>query len=224
MRPLSDLAAMSGIPQHALITLIVRAARSTSWVKKVYRGLNLAAARFKVGIGGGEASDTCGPAAISVCISGFVENNRWVGCRGGKKGGGLFVTGRLGGSIRGQHLRFVPQIEESRSHTKNFPIRAMIGLSGGLGADLPRLAGASKLDVKIDIASLPLNPCSKIDKAISDGEEYELLFAVAPRERKRLQQAWRKKSPRIPLTRIGCLNRRSAICNLQSLRGYVHFQ
>jgi thiamine-monophosphate kinase len=224
MRPLSDFAAMSGVPQYALITLIVPAARSTSWVRKIYRGLNRAAARFKVGIVGGDTSDTRGPAAISISVSGFAEKNRWVSRRGGKKGDDLFVTGRLGGSIRGQHLRFVPRIEESRWLTKHFSIHAMIDLSDGLGADLPRLAAASKLGFKIDIGSLPLNAGCKIDNAISDGEDYELLFALAPRERKRLQQSWRKKFPRIPLTRIGSFLHPSSLRPHPFSGGYVHFK
>jgi thiamine-monophosphate kinase len=224
MRPLSDFAAMSGIPQYALITLIVPAARSTSWVRKVYRGLNRAAARFKVGIVGGETSNTRGPAVISVSVSGFVERNRWVSRRGGKKGDDLFVTGRLGGSIRGRHLRFVPRIEESRWLTRNFSIHAMIDLSDGLGADLPRLAAASKLGFKIDIGSLPLNPGCKIDHAISDGEDYELLFAISPRERNRIERSWKKKFPKLLLTGIGRFNPQSAIRNPQFKSGYVHFK
>lgn len=224
MRPLSDFAAMSGIPQYALITLIVPAARSTSWVKKVYRGLNRAAARFKVGIVGGETSNTGGPAVISVSVAGFAEKNRWVSRRGGKTGDDLFVTGRLGGSIRGRHLRFVPRIEESRWLTKYFSIHAIIDLSDGLGADLPRLAAASKLGFKIDIGSVPRNPGCKINHAISDGEDYELLFAIAPRERKRLQQSWRKKFPKLPLTRIGSFLLPSSFFLLPFPSGYVHFK
>jgi thiamine-monophosphate kinase len=223
MRPLSDFAAMSGRPQFALITLIVPAARSTSWVKKLYRGLQRAAARFDVAIVGGETSGTRGPAVISVSVTGFVEKNRWVSRRGGKPGDDLFVTGKLGGSIRGKHLRFVPRIEESRWLTKNFPVHAMMDLSDGLGADLPRLARASKVGFKIDMESLPLNPGCKIDNAISDGEDYELLFATSPRHRQRLQKTWRKKFPRLPLTRIGHLSPLSAPNSQLLPRGYVHF-
>src|SRR5437773_7757701 len=100
MRPLSDFAATSAVPQFALITLIVPSTRSTSWVKKLYRGLKRAALRFDVSIVGGETSATRGPAVISVSVSGFVEKNRWISRSGGKKGDDLFVTGRLGGSLR----------------------------------------------------------------------------------------------------------------------------
>src|SRR5438132_13145611 len=40
MRQLSDFAAVSGMPQFALITLIVPAQSRDDWVRKFYRGLN----------------------------------------------------------------------------------------------------------------------------------------------------------------------------------------
>ena len=225
MRALSDFAAVSAIPQFALITLIVPATRSTSWVTKLYRGLKRAASKFDIAIVGGETSATRGPATISVSVSGFVEKNRWISRRGGKNGDDLFVTGRLGGSLRGKHLRFVPRIEESRWLTKNFRVHAMMDLSDGLGADLPRLAKASKLGFKIDKKSLPLASGAKIENAISDGEDYELLFAISARDRARLQKAWRKKFPRLPLTRIGSLTQPLNNSTSQLLpRGYLHFQ
>ena len=225
MRPLSDFAAVSAVPQFALITLIVPSARSTSWVKKLYRGLQRAAARFDVSIVGGETSATRGPAVISVSVSGFVEKDRWVSRSGGKNGDDLFVTGRLGGSLRGKHLRFIPRIEESRWLTKNFRVHAMMDLSDGLGADLPRLAKASKLGFKIDIKSLPLARGVKIGNAIADGEDYELLFAISPRNRARLQKSWRKQFPKLSLTRVGRLAQPLNNLSSQLLPGgYVHFQ
>lgn len=224
MRPLSDFAAMSGLPRFALITLIVPAARSTTWVKKLYRGLQRAAARFDVSIVGGETSNTHGPVAISVSVAGFAERARVVSRRGAKAGDDLFVTGKLGGSPRGKHLRFFPRIEESRWLTKNFPVHAMIDLSDGLGADLPRLAKASRLSFKIDMERLPLNSGCKVNNAIADGEDYELLFAIAARHSERLQRTWRQKFPNLPLTRIGQLHQKSKIKYQTSFRGYLHFK
>jgi thiamine-monophosphate kinase len=71
---------------------------------------------------------------------------------------------------------------------------------------------------------LPLARGAKVNEAISEGEDYELLFAVSPRERFRLQRAWAKKFPNLPLTRIGSLNRKSKIKNQKFAGGYVHFQ
>jgi thiamine-monophosphate kinase len=224
MRPLSDFAATSAVPQSALITLIAPEKTTVEWVERLYGGLSRAAKRFKVSIVGGEMSRTAGPVAISVSVAGFVERNRSVSRQGGKAGDDLFVTGRLGGALKQKHLQFVPRIVESRWLTRNFPIHAMMDLSDGLGADLPRLAKASRVGFAIELESLPLARGAKIDNAISEGEDYELLFAISRRERNRLLRSWQKRFPRLLLTRIGSFSRRST-GNLQPLpRGYTHFQ
>ena len=224
MRPLSDFAAISGLPRFALITLIVPAARSSEWVTTLYRGINRAARKFGVSVVGGETSSSAGPAIVSVSVAGIVEQKRWVGRRGGKMGDDLFVTGRLGGSIRGRHLRFVPRIVESRWLTEHFRVHAMMDLSDGLGADLPRLARASKVGFEIQMESLPLSRGSTAAHAVSDGEDYELLFAISPRDRERVISSWKKKFPRVPLTRIGKLVSRSARRGSKLPHGYVHFR
>jgi thiamine-monophosphate kinase len=100
----------------------------------------------------------------------------------------------------------------------------MMDLSDGLGADLPRLARASKVGFKLDTENLPLTRGAKIIDAISEGEDYELLFAISPRDRKRLERGWKKRFPGLPLTRIGSLSQRSTKDNQLLPRGYIHFQ
>jgi thiamine-monophosphate kinase len=224
MRPLSDFAATSAVPQFALITLIAPKQTEVAWVKELYSGLCRAAKRFEVSIVGGETSSTTGPIAISTSVAGFVEKDRWVSRRGGKVGDDLFVTGRLGGAVKQRHLQFIPRIAESRWLTKNFSIHAMMDLSDGLGTDLPRLAEASKVGFQIHIKNLPLSRGAKVNDAISEGEDYELLFAIPSRQSQRLQREWRRKFPKPQLTRIGCLVPQSAIRNPQLKGGYVHFQ
>jgi len=118
----------------------------------------------------------------------------------------------------------VPRIAQSRWLTRNFSIHGMMDLSDGLGVDLPRLARASKVGFNVEMQSLPLNRGAKIDNAISDGEDYELLFAISPRQSRRLQKEWHKKFPKLPLTRIGSFNRKSKIENRKLQGGYIHFQ
>ena len=221
-RPLSDFAAMAGVPQFALVTMIVPSIREVAWVKKIYRGLQKAADKFDVAIVGGETSSTFGPAVISVSVTGFVEKKRWVLRAGGKSGDELFVTGCLGGSRRGRHLRFVPRIEEARWLTRHFPVHAMIDLSDGLGVDLPRLARASKLGFEVDEDALPRARGCTIEQAINDGEDYELLFAISSARSATLQRKWRERFPRLPLTRIGRLHPKFKIQN-SKWSGYVHF-
>jgi thiamine-monophosphate kinase len=224
MRPLSDFAATSALPQFALITLIASKQTQIDWVRRLYRGLRRAAKRFDVSIVGGETSSTPGPIAISVSVVGFVEKDRWVSRRGGKIGDDLFVTGQLGGASKQKHLRFIPRIAESRWLTKNFQIHAMMDLSDGLGIDLPRLARASKVGFNIETENLPLVRGARIEDAISEGEDYELLFAISPRQSKRLQKQWHKKFPKVPLTRIGQLHQTSNLKRQTLPCGYLHFQ
>jgi thiamine-monophosphate kinase len=224
MRPLSDFAATSAVPHFALITLIVPQQTKVTWVHGLYRGLRAAANRFKLSIVGGETSNTQGPIAISVSVIGSVEKSRATTRHGGRSGDDLFVTGRLGGALKRKHLKFVARIAESRWLTKHFSIHAMMDLSDGLGADLPRLARASKSGFDIKLENLPLARGATIDSAISEGEDYELLFAISPRDRNSLNREWRRKFPKLQLTRIGSLNRKSQIANRRLPRGYVHFQ
>src|SRR4029077_10638026 len=104
MRALSDFAAMSGLPEFALITLAIAGKKKASWVDELYRGLNRAAARFDVAIVGGETSETVGPTVIVVSVAGGVERERRVLRSGGKANDDLFVTAEVGCSIRGAHL------------------------------------------------------------------------------------------------------------------------
>jgi len=224
MRPLSDFAATSAVPQFALITVILPEQTKVAWIKELYRGLRRAARRFDVSIVGGETSSTPREITISTSVIGFVEKHRAVSSRGGKPGDDLFVTGRLGGALRQKHLQFIPRIVESRWLTENFSIHAMMDLSDGLGADLPRLARVSKVGFKLNTENLPLTGGAKINDAISEGEDYELLFAVSARDRNRLEREWKKRFQRLPLTRIGSLSQFSTKDNQLLPRGYVHFQ
>jgi thiamine-monophosphate kinase len=231
MRPLSDFAAVSAIPEFALVTLIVKGDKKVAWINGIYRGLSRAAGQFGVSIVGGETSSTSGPTAVSVSVAGRVEKKRWVSRHGGKPGDRIFVTGHLGRSIRNKHLRFVPRIAESRWLTAYFRIHAMMDLSDGLGADLPRLAKASKCGFEVDGQALPLTRGASVDSAINDGEDYELLFTLASRDSTRLQTRWRKKFPRLVLTRIGTLVSQTgpirptgSLGPSQLKGGYVHFR
>jgi thiamine-monophosphate kinase len=222
-RALSDIAAMGGLPRYALVTLGAPAEEKVSRVKEIYASLKSAAKRFAVQIVGGET--TRSPALfLSVTLVGEVEQARCVTRAGGRAGDLLYVTGKVGGSIRGRHLDFTPRIAEARWLTENFRIRAMMDLSDGLGADLPRLACASKADFEIFEEKIPRNRGCTLRDAIRDGEDYELLFAISPRDAIALEAAWTKRFKRLPLTRIGRLSTlNSQLSTLNFSRGFDHF-
>lgn len=225
-RNLSDVGACGGRPDAALVTVAAPGDLEAKYLEQIYAGLARAARRFRVSIVGGETARSPGGLFLSVALTGWVKPGRFVRRSGGRAGDALFVTGRLGGSFgaegNGRHLSFVPRVAEGRWLAKNFPIHAMMDLSDGLGADLPRLADASRKGYVIDPAAIPRARGCSMAQAIGDGEDYELLFAVAAREAARLVAAWRERFPRLSLTRIGTLraarNERTPL-----VAGYGHF-
>lgn len=220
-RPISDIAAMGGTPLDALVTVAICPETEFTWLKRVYAGLEKAAKLYHVNLVGGETSKSPGPFFLSVALTGTVDRGRYVRRSGGQIGDLLYVTGRLGGSIGGRHLRFRPRVAEAYWLANQFPVHAMMDLSDGLASDLPRLAVASGLGFEVNLASLPLHPGSSPENGLRDGEDYELLFAVPATAKKRLETEWRSKFPKLPLTAIGRLveNGRARF----SAKGYDHF-
>jgi thiamine-monophosphate kinase len=221
-RVISDIAAMGGDPLDAVITVAISPDRELAWLTDLYAGLNQAAARYGVNLVGGETSRSPGPLFVSVALTGKVEKERLVLRSGGKIGDRLYVTGRLGGSLQGKHLSFEPRLAESRWLTQNFNLHAMIDLSDGLGSDLPRLAKASGTGFEIDFSALPKNAGCSAEQALTDGEDYELLFAVRDEDGAKLEQDWIKVFPELPLTQIGGLTERKRESFEKS--GYDHFR
>jgi thiamine-monophosphate kinase len=223
-RAVSDIAACGGQPAHALVTCVVRPAQTKRWLDDFYRGLDKAGRAFGFDVVGGELSRTGGPSMIAVAMTGTVARRDFVRRAGGRAGDVLFVTGVLGGSLSsGWHLRFRPRLDEARWLVANFRVRAMMDLSDGLASDLPRLARAGGTGFVIDPASVPRRRGATLAQALGDGEDFELLFAVAPREADRLEAAWRKRWPKLRLTRIGCLAASGIGEGLGRVRGYDHF-
>ena len=211
-RTLSDFAAMGGWPEHLLVTVALPPDREVKWVKQLYRGMIKCCEKHECEIVGGETSSVPegAPAVISVAASGEARRSRLVYRSGGLPGDALFVTGRLGGSLRGRHLTFTPRLVEAEWLTINFRVHAMMDLSDGLARDLPRLARASGCGFLLDRASVPRTRGVTIEQAIGDGEDYELLFALSPRSAGRLEREWKRRFPDVPLHRIGSLQKGSS--------------
>jgi thiamine-monophosphate kinase len=222
-RAISDIAAMGGVPAHALITLAAPSSTPVAKVAALYAGLRKAARKFGVSIVGGETSRSPGPLFVNVALTGWVERARCVRRSGGQPGDALYVTGRLGGSRAGKHLDFTPRLAEARWLVTHFKPHAMMDLSDGLAADLPRLALASHCGHEIHRDQLPRTPGRTIEQALTDGEDFELLFAMIPHATAQLEPAWRTQFPKLPLTRIGQLNQKSEIRNQKFPRGHDHF-
>jgi thiamine-monophosphate kinase len=224
-RVVSDIAAMGGVPRAAVITLALPPTCKVSWVEKLYAGMDKLARLYDFSLVGGETTRSPGknaPVLINVAMTGEVEPKRLVPRSGAKVGDALFVTGSLGGSLAGRHLSFTPRLPEARWLTEFFTPRAMMDLSDGLAQDLPRLASASGVGYEIDLTQVPRQRGCTVEQALSDGEDYELLFALPARQQEALIMAWKKAFPRVRLSLIGQV--REAGVSTPLAGGYEHFR
>ena len=238
-RPLSDIAAMGGDPTHALITLGINKDIKQNYVEAVYTGLRSCAAQYGVNIVGGEIT-TLPHLTLSVSLLGTVKNPMMR--FGSNTGDAIFVTGELGRSIAEHHLNFNPRIIESRWLSDSFDIHAMIDLSDGLASDLRHLLTINT-GAEILVSALPIrrvagelaqqNPSSKsaMLAALTDGEDYELLFTVSRKDAVSLLDAWKKRFPNISLKCIGKITDQPGIhlrdengTKPLALHGYDHLQ
>lgn len=190
-RNLSDIAAMGGVPRWALLTAAVNG-RSEEWILEFCRGVNAAAKQYQVPVIGGDLSSTkVEDEVFTLTILGEVNIGEVIRRNGAAAGDLLYVTGSLGNSLAsGHHLEFTPRLAEGRFLAKHHLASAMIDVSDGLLLDARRLAEASKIDLKIDPEELPLRSGANVKAALSDGEDYELLFTVPAGKAAELTENW----------------------------------
>lgn len=203
-RAVSDIAAMGGLPEHALVTVLAHRSRPVSLLEGIYRGLHALAERFGISVAGGETSSLpYDGLVLNIALTGRCERGKAILRSGGHPGDQLFVTGVLGGSFPTEwHLDFEPRVEAAH-FLLDHGIRptAMMDLSDGLGTDAPRLAAASRCGFHLNPAALPCRPGCTPEQALTDGEDYELFFALSPADAERLYAL----HPPVRMTCIGAL-------------------
>jgi thiamine-monophosphate kinase len=174
-RPLSDVAAMGGVPVAAVAAMMMPRTMTQAHARAIYRGME----RLRVPVVGGDVTTHAGKLAISVSVVGEMRGVKPVRRSGARPGDLLVATGhRFGGSLKsGHHLRFTPRLAEGRLLATKYRAHAMIDVSDGLVRDLAHLCDAGGVGAML---FADLIPCRDLRSALYDGEDYELLAAVAP--------------------------------------------
>jgi len=142
-----------------------------------------------------------------------VAAGRAVPRHGARAGDLIYVTGRLGGSLLGHHLRFTPRLAEGAWLARRSEVRAMMDLSDGLAKDLGSLT-ARGLAGALQPAAVPVSAAARrlarttgrtaLAHAVADGEDYELLLVLRRGSATaRFERDWRRRFPRLALTLIG---------------------
>jgi thiamine-monophosphate kinase len=239
-RVLSDIAAMAGVPTAAVITVGLPKNFDPERVVKIYDGINALAREHEVAIVGGETTTCTERVFISVAMIGLVT--KAISRKGARVGDAIFVTGELGGSLQGRHLDFEPRLKEARWLGEQFDVHAMIDLSDGLAGDLRHVLNASHVGAELLSSAIPISRAAKLHArgessakspllaALTDGEDFELLFTIASKDAVKILDAWKKKFPTLKLSCIGKITEETGvrIRDKQGVRplfvhGYTHF-
>lgn len=201
-RSVSDIAAMGGTPVASLATACLPAGMRQSTADELFDRMHAWANHWNSPLIGGDIASTAaampGPLVLTVTVLGHAHARHGPVLRSHARAGDVvYVTGKLGGSlVSRRHLTFEPRVREAgflcdfsaahgdsargRSSTvSGRALGAMIDLSDGLGRDAGRVADASGVRVEIDAGALPRHVgVDSWRAAMSDGEDYELLFTM----------------------------------------------
>ena len=206
---LSDIAAMAGRPTGAVISLALPKKGGRDLAEQMYVGLLQLAKEFHCPIIGGDTNSWDGPLVVSVTVLGEPTGRGAVTRSGARPGDWVFVTGQLGGSLPSQrHCTFTPRIAEAQRLHEFVDLHAMLDLSDGLASDLFQIEENSRVGIELNATAVPINPdveptLSAVDRvrhALSDGEDFELLFCVSELDGQKLLT---KPPTGIDLTHIG---------------------
>ena len=225
---ISDIASCGGLPRYALVSLGIPKSRSVDLVDKLYGGMISLAKSYKINIVGGDIS-SAQSLTINVSLLGEVEKKNLLLRSRALPGDFIFVTGELGGSISGKHLKFTPRLKEARFLVKNFKINSMIDVSDGLAQDLSHILEESNVGAFIYEKLLPLsNQARDLADALYTGEDFELLFTMPRKEAGKLMRMKKRINCRLigeivdRKEGLRLVDKKGSI-KLLKLRGFRHF-
>lgn len=233
-RALSDVAAMGGAPRCFLLSLALPSTHKGFWLDQFLRGLGRAARRFDCVLAGGDTTRRR-DILINVMVVGEVGTGKAVLRSQARPGDILFVSGRLGEAELGlrlirknkrrlnirdpflrKHLYPEPRLALGRWLSEKRLASAMMDLSDGLSADLPRLCAASGVGARVHAEWIPAvrvpsrrgsGDANPLTLALHGGDDYELLFTVP---RKKLEDIPRSFHG-IPITEIGEITKKRVL-------------
>ena len=197
---LSDIAAMGGLPLHALVTLGLKPQTEVDDVKALYEGMLSACREYGCVIAGGDMVRS--PVTfVTIAVVG-TATERLLTRSAAQPGDLVAVTGPLGCSAGGlkahldglnldedlkehlndAHVHPTPRLSEGQALVR-VGVRAAMDVSDGLIDDLTKLAVSSGVGAVVCASQAPVDtylkrafPQDHLQLALNGGEDYELLF------------------------------------------------
>ena len=184
---LSDIAAMGGTPTSAIISLVLPKSMDLNAATKLMRGVNELAHEHDVEIIGGDTNRWDQGLVIGSTVIGRCERPWQIS--GAQVNDVLITTGPFGGSLAGHHLNFEPRCKIASLLASRYQINAATDVSDSLSIDLQAICDASSVGAVLDQNLVPISAACRaqhgddetsLRHALADGEDFELLLAVAP--------------------------------------------
>ncbi|MFC1968991.1 thiamine-phosphate kinase [Chloroflexota bacterium] len=202
---LSDIAAMGGVAQYALVTLALPPDTEVEDITALFQGMLKLAQPSGLAIAGGDIVRSS-VIMITTMVTGSTPDREHVLMRSAAKPGErIAVTGYPGAAAAGMKmlqdnrqpdseataylrqafLQPEPRLAEGMLLVSN-GVKAAIDISDGLMADLTHICQASHVGARVEVDRLPIAPAVKdifgdnsLELALSGGEDYELLFTAS---------------------------------------------
>ncbi len=226
---LSDLASSGAKPLHYMLGFSKNDYTDEKFLREFSRGLKSVQDEFGLCLIGGDTVKS-EKLFFSVTIFGIAKKGKILSRNQAKKDDLIFVSGAIGDAFLGRcfkklsatelqerHFFPTPRINLGKKLLEKKLSRCAIDVSDGLIADLNHICTASKLAAEIHLNHLPISTAAqkflqknsqiKIGDLISGGDDYELIFAVNPKDRKKISDL--SKSLKLDLTCIGAFKESS---------------
>ncbi len=216
---LSDLAAMGAMPKWFTLNISLPAVNK-DWLADFSKGLLQLSNQYQLNLIGGDT--TRGPLSITITLAGYVDSSQALLRSGAKVGDKVYLSGCTGEAAYGlvclsssevlsdSEQYFVTRLNQPAARVDlglslQGIANACIDISDGLVADIAHIAEASQCGINLDLNTIPLPAIADKEQArryaLSGGDDYELVFTVAPCREAALKKLISQTA--LPITCIG---------------------
>ena len=200
---LSDIAAMGGAAESAFLSLGIPKLFDKKKLDGIMEGFLELCKAYDVCLAGGDTNTWQGPFTANVTVIGRAPSCGPILRSGAKVGDVIFVTGPLGDSLASKrHFTFEPRLKEALFLADHYPPHAMVDISDGLSSDLGHILESSGVGARLDFEAIPVHdslsslpPQQRLQRALCDGEDFELCFTMSEKLALKLHEDQRRWFP-----------------------------